>query len=255
MPLFRLKRVAMFSAAALAISTLGLSAFGQDSFDCTPGASFSTTGTQTKGPLSERRITVYATGEVAERPNVVTVTVQCNADAPTLPKANELADSHVDAIYSIADKSGLYSGSKREIATSAWGAKKESNEKPAVFRVQKTVSLKLKADPKVLQLVSDLSDLTNTEIPTVEYFFDNESDLRDRARVKAFENARKSAELLAQTAGCQLGDFEGVVHGMQGRLPASGYYSTDRLKEIGSLLVDSIPVSESLSVTFKLKQP
>jgi uncharacterized protein len=157
-----------------------------------------------------RSITVHGSGSAAARPGtaVVRAGVETRAGSPEVALVGNNAD--MKAIFEILKKHGI---AERDIATTmfdvqpVYGRPDPQGGTPAIqgYQVSNQVSARVRDIERLGPLLNALVAGGANRLRGVSFEIADPETLQDGARRAALQDARKRAELYAQTAGVRLG--------------------------------------------------
>jgi uncharacterized protein YggE len=166
---------------------------------------------------AERTITITATGMVEVIPDEVTVTLGVRTEAQTAKAALEANSAAMRPIIDTLKGAGI---EDKDIQTSNFSIQPSydysQNGKPPKLvghTVSNLVHVKLH-DTKRLGVVLDkVVALGSNEVSTIEFSSSKAEGMRDEARKKAVENAKRMADIYTKAAGVELGQVLSISEG------------------------------------------
>lgn len=159
----------------------------------------------------QRHITVTAEGSVSAVPDMVLISTGVQTTAETARDA--LADNS-KAMRRVIKRLKEVGIRGRDIATDNLSVQPEyqrtrDNSKPPVvtgYRVNNSVRIQVKDISLLGEVLDEVIELGANQVGGIQFQVSREERLRDEARTKAMENARRRAELFAREANARLGE-------------------------------------------------
>lgn len=152
-------------------------------------------------------IFVGADGKYESAPDTALVQFNISAQEETAKAAYDRASRAAEQIRQILRSNGLEPKAAEIGFFSLEPVYDYRNPKHKLiaYRVNSSVSLKLKDFSKVAPIVSQVSDMDVTADQTVSYTLDNTDSAKLKATEDAYRHAREEAAAVAETAGRSLG--------------------------------------------------
>lgn len=169
-----------------------------------------TTKIENVGGEVTRGISVSGEGKVTAAPDMAVITIGVSVLKPTVAEARDAAALSLDAMIASMKANGV---AEKDIQTQALSIYPEydyRDDKQTLrgYRVQNTVVAKIRD----LDKTSDVIDGAVTEggdnatIQGISFTIDDPESLREEARTKAIEDAKRKAQTLADASGVEIGE-------------------------------------------------
>lgn len=221
-PISHSRRVARGAGAALALGLVALAAPVAAAPSGDAGAAAITAGEAPGGPMqagsgkvhSDRgghpaRVTVTGEGRSAAVPDLATVTLGVEVQAPTAKEAMSQNAERQQAVVGALKEAGV---EPRDIQTSGLGLSAVQDypgegKAPVItgYRASNTVTVRVRDLSSLGGLLDDLVNAGANEIRGIAFSREDSSDSEAMALEHAVENARSHAEAIAAASGMQLG--------------------------------------------------
>ncbi|MBX6426774.1 MAG: SIMPL domain-containing protein [Variibacter sp.] len=154
-------------------------------------------------------VTVAGEGVVAVKPDLAHVTVGVASEGKTPREAADANAATMTAIMAALKDAGIAESDIRtaRFAVSPVYGQRERGSQPRLvgFRVSNQVRATVRDIAKLGEVLDRIVAAGANDISGVDFVASNHSRLLDEARVAAFADAKRRAELLAQAAGAQVG--------------------------------------------------
>jgi len=187
-------------------------------------------------------LTVTGTGQISVAPDMATISVGVEVDAPTAKQALALNKSRMEQVFATLTASGI---GKRNIQTSQfsllpqWSSRNSSNAnlpKISGYAVTNVVSVRVLKLERLGPVLDALTSAGANRIQAVQFTIGNPKPYLDQARKLAVEEALRKAGLYAAAAGLSVGQILSISEGSAARpggLPP----------QIGAL-IEATPIAE-----------
>lgn len=216
-------------------------------------------------PCSKRTISTFGTSQVLIAPDFARASLEVNSDSRDARKAKAINDAAIKKVISVAMSNGVASDDVlvEHISLSAHDVtpKREGTSwEPytvytATQRIQVTIKNLASYDALILALVeAGVNDISSVSFETSTLV-----EQRDKARLMAFQAAKRKAEALVKEAGMVLGkpcsiQLEGTpLFSMNGLGPSYGANSA-AVVDVQSVVPGKIQVKETVNVTFEITE-
>lgn len=171
------------------------------------------------GPVT---INVSGNGEVTAVPDVATFSFSVKADGATAAEVQGKSAEAMNAVIEYLKTEGVeekdikttgynlmpkYTYEQRPCAMGAWCPPGE--QKQDGFEIYQTVTVKVRDTAKAGTLLSGVGERGATDMSSLGFTIDDESELKTEARKLAIEDAKKQAEAIAEQLGVSLDDMTG----------------------------------------------
>jgi uncharacterized protein YggE len=162
-------------------------------------------------PVGVQPNTVYtgADGKFETTPDTALVQFNINAQADNSKAAYEQAQTQAEQVRQILRSNGI-DPKAAEVGYYSiqpmydW---KNAKSKVVGYRVNTSVSVKLKDFTKIGPITQQLADAAVSDSQSVNYTLDNTDDAKAKAVEDAYRRARSSADVLARAAGRTVGEL------------------------------------------------
>jgi uncharacterized protein len=181
----------------------------------------------TSGPLGApdaetRQVTVIGNGKVQGTPNTLTANVAMESIAPDVTAAMNQTSGRQQAVIDALVGMGV---DRKDISTTQVSLQPQfsGGDNPAItgYRASNSIDVKLRrldsASQALALIVSTGGDAAR--INSVNYSIEDNPQLLNDARARAFEDAKDRAEQYAQLAGLTLGNVVSISEAPQGSPP------------------------------------
>jgi uncharacterized protein len=166
---------------------------------------------------AERTITISTTGMVQVIPDEVTVTLGVRTEAQTAKAALEANSAAMRPIIDALKDAGV---EDKDIQTSNFSIQPaydySQNGKPPKLighTVSNLVHIKLRDTKRLGDVLDKVVALGSNEVSTIEFSSSKAEAMRDEARKKAVENAKRMADTYVKAAGVELGQVLSISEG------------------------------------------
>lgn len=166
------------------------------------------------GPTS---ITVTGEGEVFATPNVASFSFTVNARETEATAAQNKASETMAAVLAYLEEAGVeekdvktdyYNLSPRyeypQTVCTVYGCPPAQEGRLIGYEVSQSVTVKVRDTEKAGEIISQVGSKGAQNVSSISFTIDDEDALMDEARQKAIENAKKKAEMLADSLGARI---------------------------------------------------
>lgn len=177
-------------------------------------------------------ITVSGEGEMTAIPDIATVTVTIREEGKTVPEVQKLVEKKVnDALSALSS----LSVDKKDIKTLSYTVNPkyetqtiycitipcpQGKTKIVGYEVAQTIQIKVRKVDSAGSVVGALGGINITEISGPEFTVDDINAVKDGAKSKAIDEAKKRAEATAKSLGVSLGNITQFSEDNGGYYPA-----------------------------------
>lgn len=167
-----------------------------------------TSGPAATGPADTRQVTVVGSGEVQGIPDALTAGVAMEAIAPDVTGAMNQSGERQQAVIDALVDAGI---AREDISTTQVSLQPQFGAEGTEiigYRASNSIDVKIRdlstASQALALIVSIGGDATR--VNSVDYSIEDDSQLIQDARARAFEDAKNRAEQYAQLSGSDLGN-------------------------------------------------
>ncbi len=167
-----------------------------------------TSGPAATGPADARQVTVVGSGEVQGVPDALTAGVAMEAIAPDVTGAMNQSGERQQAVIDALVDAGI---AREDISTTQVSLQPQFGAEGTEiigYRASNSIDVKIRdlgtASQALALIVSTGGDATR--LNSVDYSIEDDSQLIQDARARAFEDAKNRAEQYAQLSGSDLGN-------------------------------------------------
>ena len=191
---------------------------------------------------SQAVLTVTGTAIVAVSPDMATVSVGVEVDAPTADRALKLNSARMREVFSTLQELGIQPANIQTSQFSVhhqWSARSSSSNSPpkiTSFAATNVVTIRVKALDKLGSVLDSLTKSGANRIHGVSFGITKPKPHLDKARILAVGEAQRKAELYAGAAGVALGSIMSINEGAGVNRPA--------FEMQAMALRDSAPIAE-----------
>lgn len=169
------------------------------------------------GPISPATVQVRGEGSVDVAPDAATIVAGVLATATTLERARADAARIASDIIAVARDAGI---ADRDLQTSSYTVtpRREVDKKGTLgaitsYDIRHRVTLTVRDLDTIPALIDLLTAAGSNELSGPTFFIQHPEEAEDSARRLAMASARRHAEVLAASAGVQLGHVLSIVDG------------------------------------------
>lgn len=211
-------------------------------------------------PLDERNvITVNGLGEVTAIPDIASITIGTTVDRKTVSEAQkENTRIMNDVIVAIKG----FNVVQEDIKTANYDISPrydyvEGTSFIGGYIVSQSVVVKLRDLSKIGDIVAAVGDKGANQVGGISFTIDEREALENEARTKAFEDAKKKAQLLADAAGVKLRRIVSFSESTGGGYPVPMYAYAEKAMGMGggspTIEAGSSDVISNVSVTYEIE--
>ena len=172
-------------------------------------------------PLPPARIIVSGSGSVTVPPDYAEIASGVTSQAKTAKEASDANAKAMAALNAALKTDGIAADDIQTLRFSVspvYGPPQQNAPPKLVgFSVSNELAIKVRQISKVGEILDSLIQAGATDSGSVQFLHSNMSHVLDRARQAALADARRKAELYAQSAGLKLGGVAWITE-----LPAGG---------------------------------
>lgn len=187
-------------------------------------------------------LTVSGSGYVAVAPDMATISVGVEVEAPTADRALKLNNARMQAVMKTLTEAGI---AKKDVQTSQfsvhpqWTSRASSSQqqppKISGFVATNIVSVKVKELNRLGQVLDALTKSGANRIQGVQFAVNDPKPHKDEARKRAVHEAMRKADLYASAAGGTLGAILSLNEGGA---------SQPVFRMEARAMADSVPIAE-----------
>lgn len=153
-------------------------------------------------------VTVTGEGKVTAKPDIVQATAGVSSEGKTPPEASEANSTAMASVIAALKAAGIAETDIRTARFSIaplYAQRERGAPRIAGYRVVNHVRATVRDIAALGGVLDKLTAAGATDITAIEFMVENSTELLDNARLAAFAEARRKAELFARAAGTQLG--------------------------------------------------
>lgn len=179
-------------------------------------------------------IAISAEGKVTALPDIATISVGVQTENKAVSAAQKENSTKMNAIIEKVKSFGVAS---EDIKTSNYSIYPQydyvnGRQIERGYMVTQNIDVKVRNLDKIGDILAAVGDLGANQVGGVSFTIDEPEDLRQQARLKALEAAKKKAQALADAAGVKLGKVVGFSEN-EGYVPSPMYYAKDAAMGMG----------------------
>lgn len=179
-------------------------------------------------------IAISAEGKVTALPDIATISVGVQTENKAVSAAQKENSAKMNAII---EKVKSFSVASEDIKTSNYSIYPQydyvnGRQIERGYMVTQNIDVKVRNLDKIGDILAAVGDLGANQVGGVAFTIDEPEDLRQQARLKALEAAKKKAQALADAAGVKLGKVVGFSEN-EGYVPSPMYYAKDSAMGMG----------------------
>ncbi len=173
-------------------------------------------------------ISISAEGKVTALPDIATISVGVQTENKSVSSAQKENTTKMNAIIEKVKSFGL---TAEDIKTSNYSIYPQydyvnGRQVERGYMVTQNIDVKVRSLDKIGEILSAVGSLGANQVGGVAFTIDEPEELRQQARIKALEAAKKKAQALADAAGVKLGKVVGFSENEE-YAPAPAYYAKD----------------------------
>ncbi len=186
-------------------------------------------------------IAISAEGKVTALPDIATISVGVQTENKAVSAAQKENSTKMNSIIEKVKSFGVAS---EDIKTSNYSIYPQydyvnGRQVERGFMVTQNIDVKVRNLDKIGEILAAVGDLGANQVGGVSFTIDEPEDLRQQARLKALEAAKKKAQALADASGVKLGKVVGFSEN-EGYVPSPMYYAKDAALGMGGGAAPSI---------------
>lgn len=204
-------------------------------------------------------ISVAGEGKVKTTPDIARISLGVQTDADTVKEAQAENTKKMNAIIEAVKKLGV---AKEDIATENYSIYpkidwKEGKQNIIGYTVSQSASVKVRDLDKMGDVLAKAGELGVNQVGGIDFTIDNPTSLQAAARLKAIEDARSKAEVLAKQLGLTLVKVVSFSES-SGGMPLP-YYAKNAMEGMGgdrsapTIEPGQREVVSNVSVTFEVR--
>ena len=179
-------------------------------------------------------IAISAEGKVTALPDIATISVGVQTENKAVSAAQKENSTKMNAII---EKVKSFSVAAEDIKTSNYSIYPQydyvnGRQIERGYMVTQNIDVKVRNLDKIGEILAAVGDLGANQVGGVSFTIDEPEDLRQQARLKALEAAKKKAQALADASGVKLGKVVGFSEN-EGYVPSPMYYAKDAAMGMG----------------------
>jgi uncharacterized protein YggE len=173
-----------------------------------------------------RTITVSGEGNVVIEPDIAKINVSVVSEDKTVSR---VIDDNTDKMNAIINKLKELGIDKGDITTSRYYLSPRyiypERQGPVIsgYRLEQTLALKIRDLELVDDVIDTATNLGANNVYGLTFTLDDDTDVMNEAREKAFTAAEEKAEQMAKAAGVRLGDVYTFSEGFGPQMPIPMY--------------------------------
>ncbi len=175
-------------------------------------------------PLPPARIIVTGEGSVSVPPDYAEIASGATNQAKTAKEASDANAKVIVALNAALKNDGIAASDVQTLRFSVspvYGTPQQNSPPKLVgFSVSNELRIKVRQIDRVGEILDSLIQAGATDSGSVQFLHSNMSQVLDQARQKAMADARRKAELYAQSAGLKLGGVAWVTEVPASAAPA-----------------------------------
>jgi hypothetical protein len=218
----------LLAAGVVYLAVTAANAFKQNSYIGRPDAARDT-------------IAISAEGKVTALPDIATISVGVQTENKAVSAAQKENSTKMNAII---EKVKSFSVAAEDIKTSNYSIYPQydyvnGRQVERGYMVTQNIDVKVRNLDKIGEILAAVGDLGANQVGGVAFTIDEPEDLRQQARLKALEAAKKKAQALADASGVKLGKVVGFSEN-EGYVPSPMYYAKEAALGMGGSAAPSI---------------
>lgn len=178
-------------------------------------------------PESQRdTIAIAAEGKVTARPDIASISAGVMTEKKTVVEAQKENTAKMNAIIAKIRSFGVSDDDVKTTNYSIYPQYDWVNNRQVErgFQVSQNVEVKVRDLAKIGDILAAVGELGANQVGGVTFTIDEPEELRQQARLKGLEAAKKKAQALADAAGVKLGKVVGFSES-EGYTPSPMYYA------------------------------
>lgn len=179
-------------------------------------------------------IAISAEGKVTALPDIASISVGVMTEKKTVAEAQKENTAKMNAIIAKIKEFGV---AAEDIKTTNYSIYPQydwidNRQVERGFQVTQNVEVKVRDLSKIGDVLAAVGELGANQVGGVNFTIDDPEELRQQARLKGLEMAKKKAQALADAAGVKLGKVVGFSEN-EGYVPTPMYYAKDAAMGLG----------------------
>jgi uncharacterized protein len=185
---------------------------------------------QTTAHPETRTITISGEGKVVAKPDIAQISVSVITQDKTVSK---VIKSNTEKMNGVIAKMKALGIDGKDITTSGYNLNPiynyPENLPPTIsgYSLEQTLSLKIRNLDLVDNVIDDATANGANNVYGLTFKLDDDTEVMNQAREKAFAEARKKADMMAKSAGVKLGDVYTFSEGYDTPSPVRYYAKTE----------------------------
>lgn len=202
-----------------------------------------------------RNIAVTGQGEASGAPDMATINIGVQTQAPTALDAANQNQAIVDRVMQALGKLGVDDKDLQTADYSIWPEQqhdpREANQVKIIgYRVNNSIHVTVRDIDKVGEILGAATGAGANSVNGISFGIDDPSALEAEAREAAMQDARARAQDLAELAGVQLGEVLQISLSTGGGIPIP--YRAARMEAMDAAMAPSISTGQ-LTVTVQVQ--
>ena len=210
-----------------------------------------------------RTIVVTGEGKVVVKPDIAQISISVVTEDKTV---NKVIKANTDKMNGVIEKMKTLGIDEKDMTTSGYNLNPiynyPENLPPVItgYSLDQTLSLKIRNLDLVDNVIDDATVAGANNVYGLTFKLDDDTDVMNQAREKAFAEAKTKADMMAKAAGVKLGDVYTFSEGYDNNYPTP-YYAKAEMAYGGAADMAVTPNIQSgsqeytvtVSVTYELK--
>jgi len=202
-----------------------------------------------------RTITATGEGSVVVKPDVAKISVSVVSESKMI---NKVIDDNTGKMNAITKKLKEIGVSSDDITTSGYYLYPQYNyperEMPTIsgYRLEQTLALTIRDLEMVDDVIDTATNLGANNIYGLTFTLDDDTEVMNEAREKAFASAKEKAQRMASAAGVKLGDVYTFSEGFGPMMPVPYYAEAAYGRGGGGGAPDIQPGTQEYTVTVNI---
>jgi uncharacterized protein len=173
-----------------------------------------------------RTITVSGEGKVVVKPDIAEISISVISEDKTVSK---VIKSNTDKMNGVIEKMKTLGIDEKDMTTSGYNLNPiynyPENLPPVItgYSLNQTLALKIRNLDLVDDVISDATTAGANDVYGLTFKLDDDKEVMNQAREKAFAEAKAKADMMAKAAGVKLGDVYTFSEGYNNYYPTPYY--------------------------------
>lgn len=204
--------------------------------------------------------TIEGEGKVSGKPTLAEISFGLLSEGLDVAKLQQENTQKVNAMIAAVKQLGV---AEKDIQTSQYSMSprydyRDGSSKLVGYQVSQNVSVKLRDLSKIGDALTRIGQLGGNQVNGPSFTIDDLSLLKQEARLKALEDARKKAEVLSDVLGVKIGRVVTFNESAGGYPPPMPMYTSMKAIDASegvaapSIQTGSLDVTSNVSVTFEV---